>query len=115
VNTNITNFMPLMIEAAEIWRQKNKEEELRKAELDRRRQLEALAARESQVWEEVESLIEEKNASAYDKAVGLLKDLRDLGRYQGDTAKFRNRLDEINRTYPNRPALRRRIREANLS
>ncbi|MDI6791991.1 MAG: hypothetical protein QME81_03870 [bacterium] len=103
-----------LIEAAEIWRQKKKEENRRKADLARQRKLEALAGKERQVWEEIEVLIEEKKAKSYERAVELLTDLRDLAKYQGDLERFRNRLTEIERTYSNRSALLRRMRQSKL-
>ena len=101
-------------EAATVWRQQKQAAEQRQAELARRRHLETLAARESQVWQEIEALLEEKKASAYDSAVVLLQDLRDLSTSRGDMADFQQRLADIERTYSNRPALLRRMRQSRL-
>ena len=103
-----------LMEAAKSWRQKKEEEERRKAERARRRRLEALAQKESEVWGEVDAFIEEKQSSAYDKAVKRLKELHDLAKYQGNIAGFRNRMVEIQRTYSRRSALIRRLKRAGL-
>ncbi len=103
-----------MIEAAATWRQKKDEEKRRKAELARRRKLEALAQKESEVWREVDAFIQERQPSAYDKAVKRLKELHDLAEYQGTLAKVRNRIEEIERTYSRRPALISRLKRAEL-
>ena len=91
-----------------------KEEKRRKAELAKRRKLEALAERENEVWKEVDALIQEKKTSAYDTAVKRLKELHDLAEYQENTANFRNRVEEIERTYSRRPALISRMKRARL-
>ena len=101
-------------EAATVWRQQKQAAEQRQAELARRRRLETLAAREPQVWQEIAGLLEEKKASAYDSAVSLLQDLRDLSTSRGDMADFQQRLADIERTYSNRSALLRRMRQSRL-
>ncbi len=101
-------------ETATVWRQQKQAAEQRQAALARRRHLEALAARESQVWQEIEALLEEKKANAYDSAVALLGDLRDLATSRGDMAGFQQRMADIERTYSNRSALLRRMRQSKL-
>ena len=101
-------------EAATVWRQQQQAAEQRQADLARRRHLETLAAREPQVWQEIEALLEEKKASAYDSAVSLLQDLRDLATSRGDMADLQQRLADIERTYSNRSALLRRMRQSRL-
>lgn len=101
-------------QAAAVWRQQQHAAEQRQAELARQRHLKTLAAREPQVWQEVEALIAEKKANAYDSAVALLRDLRDLATSRGDVAGFEQRMVNIERTYSNRSALLRRMRESRL-
>jgi uncharacterized protein YjiS (DUF1127 family) len=103
-----------LLEAAELWRQQKKEQERRRTERARQQKLADLALRERQVWVEIGSLIEEKQAKPYDQAVTLLTDLRELAIYQGDTDGFAKRVDDIARTYANRPALLRRLQKAGL-
>ena len=73
-----------------------------------------MAPQESQVWDEVTGLIEEKKATSYERAVTLLVDLRDLAIHQSNGESFRNRLAEIERTYSSRSALLKRLRQAKL-
>lgn len=102
------------MEAVELWRHQKKAEERRQAELAQQRKLEALATRERQAWKEVESLIAETKAASYDRAVGLVKDLRDLANYQQDVESFRTRIAAIAHTYANRSVLLRRLRQSQL-
>jgi hypothetical protein len=60
-------------------------------------------------------MIEQKNASGYERATKLLVDLRDLARRQRQQATFEARLDKIVTTYANRSALLRRLRKAGLA
>jgi hypothetical protein len=101
-------------EAATVWRRQQQAAEQRQAALARQRHLEALAVREPQVWQEIEALLEEKKASAYDSAVARLEDLRDLATSRGEMADFQQRLADIERTYANRSALLRRMRQSRL-
>jgi hypothetical protein len=101
-------------EAAAVWRQQQQAAEQRQAALAHQRHLEALAAREPQVWQEIEALLEEKKASAYDSAVKLLRDLRDLATSRGEAVGFQQRMADIERTYSNRSALLRRLRQSRL-
>ena len=101
-------------EAATVWRQQKQATERRQAELARQRHLQVLAAREPQTWQEVEALIAEKKSNAYDSAVALLRDLRDLATSRGEVAGFEQRMADIERTYSSRSALLRRMRESRL-
>jgi hypothetical protein len=80
----------------------------------RAEQLEALAAREGEVWREVEALIETKKPKEYARAVGLLKELRDLGERQGRQADMAARVRELRQRYANRSGLKRLLDEAGL-
>ncbi len=84
------------------------------AEARRIRKLQALAEREDEVWREVVSLIEERKRSAYDKAVALLLDLRELAEFQGRMAGFQERVEELRQRYSRRSALQERLRESKL-
>jgi hypothetical protein len=94
--------------------QKKKEEDRKKAELTRKKKLELLAPKTTQVWENVYSLIEEKKSNSYDKAVDFFNDLHKLALYQGDLSTFRRYIEKIQHTYSNRSALLRRIRSSKL-
>jgi hypothetical protein len=57
-------------------------------------------------------LLAEKKANAYDSAVALLGDLRDLATSRRDMTRFQQRIADIERTYSNRSALLRRMRQS---
>jgi hypothetical protein len=84
------------------------------AEARRIHELEVLAKREAQTWEEIEALIQQTNARAYDEAVQLLVRLRDLARCRGKEPAFQQRVDAICQQYSRRPAFLSRLGEAGL-
>jgi CTP:molybdopterin cytidylyltransferase MocA len=84
------------------------------AEAKRRADLEALARRETQAWDEVETFIQGATATSYQEAVGLLARLRDLAAQRGQPAAFQERLDQIYTRYRQRSALVKRLRQAGL-
>ncbi len=113
-NTIKRRTISSLIEIADEWRRMKKEEKRKKDELLRQKQLELLAKTKTQVLNTMYSLIEDKNSSAYDKAVALLKDLHDLAQYQGDLPAFRKIIVKIQSNYPTRTALLRRMRDLKL-
>jgi hypothetical protein len=76
---------------AEAERKRRAEEEARA----RRARLVALRQRGEAVWREVETEIERRNAPGYEKAAGLLFDLKALADEQGTASDFRRRLARI--------------------
>ena len=61
----------------------------------RRARLDAIMRRGDDVWREIKSEIERRNASAYDKAAGLLLDLKTIAEERGTTEDFSHRLRAI--------------------
>ena len=98
--------------------QRRQEEERRKragaAERKRLRDLEALAEREAEAWQEVEALIQQGTGSAYDKAVQLLLKLRALAIHKTEEIAFERRMSQVCEQYSRRSALLRRLRNAGL-
>jgi hypothetical protein len=90
------------------------EREQREVEAARCKHLEALGRREAAVWEEIQRLIDKKQAKAYDTAVTYLVDLRDLAALRGQLASFQSRIDRIQDDYSNRPGLLSRLRRMGL-
>jgi uncharacterized Zn finger protein len=90
------------------------EQQAAEAEARRIRDLEALAKRETKAWAKVEALIEKMQGRAYDEAVQLLFQLRDLADYRGQEAAFQEHLKKIYEQYNRRPALLGRLRKARL-
>lgn len=78
--------------------ERRRAEESRKAkeaEMARRARLDAVRRRGDSVWTEIETEIERRNASAYDRATALLADLQQLAVEQGTAADFSRRLAAI--------------------
>lgn len=82
--------------------------------LARARHLEAIARREPSVWTEIQSLIATKQPASYDRAVGLLVDLRDIAAARGDESGFAHRLDALEAEHARKPSLLARIQNAGL-
>jgi hypothetical protein len=99
---------------AETLRERKRKEQAAQAEARRIRELEALAKREAQTWEEVEALIQQSRAKAYKEAAQLLVKLQELAIYQGQETAFQQRLNRIYEQYSRRSALLRRLRDAGL-
>lgn len=96
-------------EAAERARQE------RAAAAARAKHLDALAAREGAVWRETDALMESKKPASYDRAVELLKDLRDLGARRGDEAGFAALLRQLREHHARKPSLLARFAAAGLA
>lgn len=77
-------------------------------------ELQALASREHEVWREVVTLIEDKTAASYDRAVALLRQLRNLAEYQGRLAEFQTQVADLQQRYVRRSGLLRRLQKAGL-
>lgn len=76
--------------------------------------LEDLAKRTTAAWKQVESLIAERNAQSYDRAVTLLTDLRDASVLTGKEAAFQKRLQDTVAFHARKSTLIRRIEIAGL-
>ena len=100
--------------AVEALRERQRRERAAAAEARRIAELKALAGREDKAWREVDALIQQSQAKAYDEAVRLLKKLGDLAEHQDRRSVFDERLGQIRERYSRRSALLRRLREAGL-
>jgi hypothetical protein len=65
------------------------------AERSRRARLDAIRRRGESVWREIDTEIERRNATGYDKAASLLLDLRAVSEEKGTREAFVRRLREI--------------------
>ena len=65
------------------------------AERSRRARLHAIARRGESVWRDIEAEIERRTAAGYDKAAGLLIDLRAIAEEKGATEDFVRRLQRL--------------------
>jgi hypothetical protein len=90
------------------------EDERRAQEEARVRKLETLAGQEPQLWDRAMSLIAQKQIKAYDEAVEILKDLRDLAADRHQSDRFAARVQEIQEAHRNLSGLRWRLQTAGL-
>ena len=103
-----------LLAAAEALVERERQGQAAKAEARRIAEMEALAQREAQTWEEIEALIQRSQAKPYDQATRLLVQLKELAAYQGREADFEARLGEVVARYQRRRALLERFRRAGL-
>lgn len=104
-----------LLEAASEEGKKAEKRQQQEAAAKRIQELQVLAKREAQVWQEVESLIQKAQSKPYDEAVQLLVKLRDLAEYQNQFPAFQQRLNQIYEQYSNRSGLKRRLQEVGLT
>ena len=92
-------------------------ERLRKAqeaERLRRARVDSVKRRGARVWDEVEREIEYRNASSYDRAVGLLVDLRTLAQEAGTVDAFARRVESLRARHKRKWAFIRRLGERRI-
>ena len=99
---------------AEREREKAERERAREAERKRLAELEALAQRENEAWQEVDLLIQKFNTKGYEQAVQLICKLRDVAVYRRKETIFQARLNSIYERYHTRHSLLDRLRAAGL-
>jgi hypothetical protein len=92
------------------------EEARRREESAREREarLEQLRGQEQQLWGQAEALAMRKTPSDYDRAIGLLRDLRDLAERGNGREEFMTRLDAFRAANVKKPSLMRRLDQADL-
>jgi hypothetical protein len=76
--------------------------------------LSALAKRGEAAWREVEALILIRNASAYDQAAALLKDLREIAASGSERDRFACRIAELHRRHARKGQFIARLKAAGL-
>jgi hypothetical protein len=81
------------------------------AERSRRARLNAIAQRGEEVWREIEAEITRRNALSYDRAVGLLVDLRAIADERDTVEDFTRRLREIRERHARKAQLVKRLKE----
>ena len=84
------------------------------AEAARLKRLEEVAQVETQLWDDVFTLIGEKKVKSYDQAIDILKELRALAKHKGHEPAFDQRIESIKTGYSNLSALQRKLRQANF-
>jgi len=84
------------------------------AAVARSKYLTDLSGREPAVWTEIETLIATKQPANYDRAVGLLVDLRDIAAAHGGDSEFLARFQALRTQHERKPSLLARIERAGL-
>jgi hypothetical protein len=80
----------------------------------RARHLEELARREEAAWREAEACVQSKKPKEYDRAVELLRDLRELAERAGRKEQAAARLRELRQRHSSKSSFLRRLDEAGL-
>jgi hypothetical protein len=80
----------------------------------RRRHLESLRGRETDLWTEANQLIVTKRPRNYDEAISILQDLRELAERDGATPTFHQRMQALCRDHASKPALLEKFQKARL-
>lgn len=104
----------LLRAGAELQQQRERREQERKAAA-RERELDALAARGSAAWEQVEQLFATRRPTDHAAGVRLLVDLRDAARAEGTEAEFLRRLSQLRERNARRAGLISRMDKEGLS
>ena len=78
-------------------------------ERSRRARLDAITRRGESVWREIETEIERRNATGYDRATSLLLDLRAISKEKGPPEDFLGRLQEIRNRHARKERLIERL------
>lgn len=92
-------------------RARRQKEEARKKHVA---EMEALASRETETWQQAESLVDLKQPKHYDAAVQLLARLKELSEFRDSPDDFRTRLVTLCERYRSRPGFQDRVRRAKL-
>jgi hypothetical protein len=103
-----------LLKSARELSEKRKEEARLRAEKERIRSLEELAKKETELWEKVYLLIDQKQVRAYDEAVRILLQLRELSEYLKQVEQFQSMIDQIHKNYSRLSALKSRLNHAGL-
>lgn len=101
-----------MVPAERAAREKARRE--REEAVARERYVDELAARESSVWRQIDSLITTKKPGEYDRAIGLLRDLKDVGSRTGRTSEIQGRIGLVAAEDSKKTSFVERLREAGL-
>ena len=101
-----------LLDAAKQIKQAARRRQTEKARKKHVAEMEELAKRESQVWQEVERIIESgKNATVYVQATQRLEKLQQLAEFQNTHTQFQTHLHQLARKYASRHSLIRRWQE----
>lgn len=88
--------------------------EKQRAAAEYQQRLNDLAASEDTMWQQVDDLIATKKVAAYDRAIDLLRQLRELAEHENETALFANRVAHIRACYRTLYGLHSRLDNAKM-
>jgi hypothetical protein len=86
----------------------------REAAEARERRLTQLAKEKAEAWRRVDALVATKRPAAYDKAVELLRDLRELGEREGRAAEVESRVQILREEHARKQSFLRRLGQTGL-
>lgn len=115
LDSNVRRTVKQLFDSAKRIEKVASQQQKQQAEAKRQQELETLAKRETEVWDEIKSLIQISHSKNYDRAVQLLVQLKDLAQHQNQSSVFQQRLNWISQNYTNRTGLMKRLNEANLT
>ncbi len=103
-----------LLEVASQHRKEREQAEARQKAEARAKYLDELAPREAAIWQHIEQLADQRQGSAYGKAVDLLKTLQEMAVHQGKHSQFQAKLDDVCHRHQKKRALIDRIKKARL-
>jgi hypothetical protein len=89
--------------------QREREKRAAAEAVTRARHLRALAAREADAWRDVACLVESRKPAAYDQAVVLLRDLREICDTTGRSSRFTSFVDELRQRHRAKVSLLKKL------
>lgn len=93
---------------------KQREAQERAQAAERQRHLVRIAKRQANAWRRVEALVATRQPHNYEAAVGLLCDLREIGRQQGTGVEIAGRLRRVRRAHAKKFTFLARLKKAGL-
>lgn len=114
INAKGTRTIGKLLAGVETAQETRRVAEAAAKEAQRQAERQALADRGDAVWEEIDTLIQDGNRKAYDEAVKLLVQLRELASERGHVLQFEQRVAGIRNQYRRRSSLMSSMNSAQL-
>lgn len=103
-----------LLENAERAKEQEERKQRELEEAKRIERLDSLAGQAPRLWKKVNSLIAQKQVKAYDEAVEILVELKELAEYKGTQNAFQEKINKLHETHNNLSGLRRRMESNDL-
>jgi leucyl aminopeptidase len=104
----------VLFEKARQLQEDRKNKTKKQEEAKRLQRLAEIERDQKELWRRVDALIAAKTTKAYDEAIGILKDLRDLALHRQQPEEFAQRINATREKHPRLVGLQWRIKEAKL-